>query len=77
MRWERWHDWTAEDPRWSFEVIDTDALAREQVATRVVAWARAVLDGRRPPTGWGVSVNRTYIDMSDHAGSAGRHEHQH
>lgn len=54
MRWDRWHDWTAEDARWSFEVIDTDALTREQVATRVVAWAHEVLDGRRPilAPGW-------------------------
>lgn len=26
MRWERWGDWAAGDPRWSFEIIDTDSL---------------------------------------------------
>jgi hypothetical protein len=54
MRWERWADWTAGDPRWSFEVIDTDTLTREEAAAQVVTWAREVLDGRRPmlAPGW-------------------------
>jgi hypothetical protein len=54
MRWERWSGWTADDPRWSFEIIDTDAPTREQVAARVVAWARDVIQGRRPilAAGW-------------------------
>jgi energy-coupling factor transporter ATP-binding protein EcfA2 len=48
MRWDRWRDWTAGDPRWSFEVIDTDALASGQTAGRVAAWAEATLAGRLP-----------------------------
>ena len=54
MRWERWEDWTADDPRWTFDVIDTDDLSREQTAERVEAWAREVLAGRRPVlrAGW-------------------------
>ena len=53
MRWDRWDDWDAGDPRWSFEVINTDPLTREQVAQRVVVWARDTLAGRRatPLTG--------------------------
>ncbi len=47
MRSERWYGWTADDPRWSFEIIDTDALTREQVTARVVAWADDVIQGRR------------------------------
>ena len=43
MHWERWTHWKAGDPRWSFEVIDTDALTPEQVAERVVAWVRGTL----------------------------------
>jgi hypothetical protein len=54
MRWERWGGWDADDPRWTFEVIDTDDLTREQAAERVVAWARATLAGRGPMlmAGW-------------------------
>jgi hypothetical protein len=48
MRWERWSGWPPGDPRWSFEVVDTDALTQEQAARRVVMWARDVLCGRRP-----------------------------
>jgi hypothetical protein len=59
MRWERWADWTAGDPRWSFEVIDTDALTREQAAAQVVTWARLVLAGRRPMLARGWAKQRT------------------
>jgi hypothetical protein len=48
MRWDRWSDWTAGDPRWSFEVIDTGALTPGQTADRVAAWAGAVLAGHLP-----------------------------
>jgi hypothetical protein len=48
MRWERWSHWTAGDPRWRFDVLDTDALTPEQAAERVVAWAHEALAGRRP-----------------------------
>ena len=48
MRWDRWIDWTAGDPRWSFEVIDTDALTPGQTGGRVAAWAEAALAGRLP-----------------------------
>lgn len=43
MRWERWAQWKAGDPRWAFEVILTDTLTREQAAARVVTWARNAL----------------------------------
>jgi hypothetical protein len=54
MRWERWEDWTAGDPRWRFDIIDTDALTRDQAPAAVVAWARAALAGERPmlTRGW-------------------------
>ena len=45
MRWDRWESWRAGDPRWAFEVIETDALTRAQVAARVVAWAHDTLAG--------------------------------
>lgn len=38
----------AGDPRWAFEVIDTDSMTREQTAQRAVAWARDTLAGRLP-----------------------------
>ncbi len=41
MRWERWASWTAEDSRWSFEVLDTSVLTPEAVAQAVCAWAQA------------------------------------
>lgn len=48
MHWERWADWHAGDPRWLFEVIDTDTLTPEQTAERVLVWARETLSGHRP-----------------------------
>lgn len=48
MRWGRWQHWKAGDPRWRFEVLDTDALTREQAAARVLAWTTEALAGRRP-----------------------------
>jgi hypothetical protein len=47
MRWDRWTEWRAGDPRWAFEVIDTDGFTREEVAARVVARAQDTLSGRR------------------------------
>ncbi len=32
MRWDRWAEWHRSDPRWSFEVIETDDLSPEDVA---------------------------------------------
>jgi hypothetical protein len=34
MCWERWEGWGAGDPRWAFEVVDTDSLTPEQTAER-------------------------------------------
>jgi hypothetical protein len=48
MRWERWRHWKAGDPRWRFEVIDTDSLTCQQVAGLVLRWVTEVLAGRRP-----------------------------
>jgi hypothetical protein len=60
MRWDRWDLWVAGDPRWRFDVIDTDDLTREQAAARVVAWARATLAGQRPmlTAGWAEPCDR-------------------
>lgn len=46
MRWERWASWTAGDPRWLFEVLDTSPLAPEAVAQRLLGWIRASLARR-------------------------------
>jgi energy-coupling factor transporter ATP-binding protein EcfA2 len=46
MRWDRWSDWAAGDHRWSFEIIDTDALTPGQTADRVAAWISASAAGR-------------------------------
>jgi energy-coupling factor transporter ATP-binding protein EcfA2 len=57
MRWDRWSDWTAGDHRWSFEVIDTDALTPGQTADGVAAWAEATLAGRLPRIRLDADVN--------------------
>jgi hypothetical protein len=49
MRWERWVDRTADDPGWNVTEIDTSPLDREEVAAKVLAWARASLSGETPP----------------------------
>lgn len=41
MRWERWASWTAGDPRWAFEVLDTGPLAPEAVAQSLLRWTEA------------------------------------
>ncbi len=41
MRWERWSTWTADDPRWSFQVLDTGPLAPDAVAHSLLKWTRA------------------------------------
>ena len=48
MRWDRWQDWSSGDPRWRFEVIDTDFLTRQQTAERVLLWATKTLAGGGP-----------------------------
>jgi hypothetical protein len=48
MRWERWSSWAAGDERWRFDILDTDALTREEVAEHVIAWVREALAGKRP-----------------------------
>lgn len=40
MRWERWADLEAGDPRWAAEIIDTDALTPREVAASVESWMR-------------------------------------
>jgi hypothetical protein len=37
--------WTAGDPRWLFDITDTDQLTREQTASRVATWGTR--DGKR------------------------------
>ena len=41
MRWERWSDWQAGDPRWRVHVIDTSAKPLEAVADELRAWIEA------------------------------------
>ena len=38
MQWERWVDWSADDPRWCVHVIDTTSVPVEHVADEVAAW---------------------------------------
>ena len=46
MRWDLWQHRQAADPRWQFEILDTDRLTREQVAHQVARWATDVLSGQ-------------------------------
>jgi hypothetical protein len=46
MRWGRWQHWQTADPRWRFEILDTDPLTRERVADHVARWATDVLSGQ-------------------------------
>ena len=48
MRWDRWSAWSAGDRRWSFEVIDTDAITPGQTADRVAGWIEATIAGDLP-----------------------------
>jgi hypothetical protein len=48
MRWERWDQWKAGDPRWDVELIETDELSPPQTAELVSAWALGLLVGVRP-----------------------------
>jgi hypothetical protein len=41
MRWERWQDWEAGDPRWHVRVLDTAALPVQDVANALVEWITA------------------------------------
>jgi hypothetical protein len=41
MRWTRWSDWRAGDPRWRVRTIDTSALPVENVADELVEWIDA------------------------------------
>jgi hypothetical protein len=51
MRWDRWHDWSSGDPRWTVRVIDTTGRAVEESAADITQWiadARADLASGRP-----------------------------
>ena len=54
MRWNRWADWSADDGRWRFEVVDTDDLTPAQTAERTLRWIVETLAGDRPhlQRGW-------------------------
>ena len=41
MRWTRWSDWQAGDPRWRVRTIDTSALPVEKIADDLVEWIDA------------------------------------
>jgi hypothetical protein len=52
MRWERWSTWTAGDPRWRVEVVDTTANTREMAASALARWIeqeRALRDSGEHP----------------------------
>jgi hypothetical protein len=49
MRWERWIDRTPGEPGWNVTTIDTSSLGLDEVATEVLAWARASLRGETLP----------------------------
>jgi hypothetical protein len=38
MRWERWIDWRAGDPRWAVATIDTSDAPVERVADELSTW---------------------------------------
>jgi hypothetical protein len=44
MRWDRWGPGAADQRPWTSHVIDTSALAPEEVARRAAAWIRRVLE---------------------------------
>ena len=56
LRWSRWSDWKAGDPRWRVHVIDTSDLPVEQVAERLLEWIgeerRLVQEGAHPLADW-------------------------
>jgi hypothetical protein len=52
MRWERWNTWTADDPRWHVEVLDTTTHTRETAAQALAEWIeteRALRDSDKHP----------------------------
>jgi hypothetical protein len=52
MRWERWRAWSAGDPRWRVEVLDTTRKDRPAAAQAVAAWIereRALRDSGNHP----------------------------
>jgi hypothetical protein len=56
MRWQRWSDWRAGDPRWRVHVVDTTERGAEEVARALSDWIddeRACLrDGKHPLADW-------------------------
>ncbi|SRR6266516_3713898 len=54
MRWDRWVDWRAGDPRWRVRIIDTSDTPVEQVAGELSSWIdeeQALLRSGRHPLG--------------------------
>jgi energy-coupling factor transporter ATP-binding protein EcfA2 len=43
MRWDRWSSWSAEDPRWRFQEIDTTNLTPQAAASSALDWCRTAL----------------------------------
>lgn len=57
MRWDRWAEWEAGDPRWVVEPLDTTLLSVVEVADEVAAWIsrgrESLRDGTLPLSrGW-------------------------
>lgn len=44
MRWDRWADWRAGDPRWNATIINTDEHSIDETAALVESWVRAELE---------------------------------
>lgn len=42
MAWERWKDWTRDDPRWAVTVVDTTGRTVEESSTELQRWVTAV-----------------------------------
>jgi hypothetical protein len=54
MKWERWTQLDASDPRWEMTVIDTSAQTPDETASALADWCRDAIAGRAPvfKRGW-------------------------
>lgn len=55
MRWERWSEWRASDPRWRVRIVDTSRVSVDEVADELERWLEEEREltraGRHPLTG--------------------------
>ena len=57
MAWHRWSSWTAEDPRWQTQIIDTTERPRDTAVGELERWLtqqrECLRSGRHPlRRGW-------------------------